>query len=172
MNAKTMEGLIGAGKNMNLVNTPMKVYKEARRKGDTATMERAMGYANDLTDRADAYKSKAEEGMKEEADEMREKEKAEREKRIEARKEDREKLEERINETRGNDTVEISEEGKILQQENLNLKDAGHDEIDVELPGETAANEKTEIERKPVTYTNTGEVSHAVSTSSGYSKII
>lgn len=47
MNTKTMEGLVGARTNMNLMNTPMRVFKEARRKGDTATMERAMGYADE-----------------------------------------------------------------------------------------------------------------------------
>ena len=34
MNTKTMEGLVGARTNMNLVNTPMRVFKEARRKGN------------------------------------------------------------------------------------------------------------------------------------------
>ena len=32
MNTKTMEGLAGAATNMNLMNTPMRVYKEARRR--------------------------------------------------------------------------------------------------------------------------------------------
>ena len=41
MNAKTMEGLAGAGTNMNLLNTPMRVYKEAERRGDLSMMERA-----------------------------------------------------------------------------------------------------------------------------------
>lgn len=172
MNAKTMEGLIGAGKNMNLVNTPMKVYKEARRKGDTAAMERAMGYADDFASRADEYKTKAEEGMKEEAEEIREKEKAEREKRIEARREERKKLEDRMSETRGTDTVEISEEGKILQQENMNPKDTDHVEIETEIPEGTISDTKSETAGKPVTYTKTGEISHAASTSSDYSKII
>ena len=59
MNTKTMEGLVGARTNMNLLNTPMRVYKEARRKGDTGTMERAVGYANDFSDKAEEYKAKA-----------------------------------------------------------------------------------------------------------------
>lgn len=45
MKAKTMEGLVGAKTNMDLLNTPMRVYKEARRRGDMATMDRAMDYA-------------------------------------------------------------------------------------------------------------------------------
>ena len=41
MHAKTMEGLVGARTNMELLNTPFRVYKEARLKGDTAKMEQA-----------------------------------------------------------------------------------------------------------------------------------
>ena len=33
MHAKTMEGLVGARTNVNLMNTPMNVFKETRRKG-------------------------------------------------------------------------------------------------------------------------------------------
>ena len=46
MNTKTMEGLVGARTNIELLNTPFRVFKEARRKGDTETMKRAMGYVN------------------------------------------------------------------------------------------------------------------------------
>ena len=42
MHTKTMEGLIGARTNMEMLNTPFRVFKEARLKGDTAMMERAM----------------------------------------------------------------------------------------------------------------------------------
>ena len=31
MNTKTMEGIVGAKTNMNMLNTPMRVYREARR---------------------------------------------------------------------------------------------------------------------------------------------
>ena len=79
MHTKTMEGLIGARTNMNLVDTPMRVYKEARRKGDLGAMERAMGYANDFKGRAEEYKKVADEGMEKEAEEAKEKEKLERE---------------------------------------------------------------------------------------------
>lgn len=67
MHTKTMEGLIGARTNMDMTNVPMRVFKETRRKGDTATMERAMGYVNDFEDQAYQYKDTAEEDMKEEA---------------------------------------------------------------------------------------------------------
>ena len=93
MHTKTMEGLIGARTNMNMTNVPMRVYKEARRKGDTATMERAMGYVNDFEDRAYQYKDTAEEGMKKEAEEAREKQKQELEETIEKRREERKQLE-------------------------------------------------------------------------------
>ncbi len=93
MHIKTMEGLVGAGTNMNLLDTPMRVFKEARRRGDTATMERAMGYAGEFAGKAQEYKTKAEEGMKEEAENLREKEKLEREKIIEKHREEQEKME-------------------------------------------------------------------------------
>ena len=125
MNAKTMEGLIGAGKNIDLVNTPMKVYKEARRKGDTATMERAMGYANEFAGKAEEYKTQADEGTREDVKEEREKAKSEREKIIEKRRQERRKSEGKIQESRdtGNndilieDTVEFSEKGLALLKE-------------------------------------------------------
>ena len=116
MNTKTMEGIVGAKTNMNMVNTPMRVYREARRKGDTGAMERAMGYAGEYTKKAESYRRETMEGMKEDAEEAREKEKAEREKAIEKRKAEREEAEERIEKIQNQDadTVEISEEGKAL----------------------------------------------------------
>ena len=84
-----MEGLIGARTNMNMTKVPMRVYKEARRKDDFATMERAMGYVNEFENKAYQYKSEADEGMKEEAEESREKEKLAREQAIEKRREER-----------------------------------------------------------------------------------
>lgn len=95
MHTKTMEGLIGARTNMNMTEVPMRVYKEARRKGDTAVMERAMGYVKEFENHAFQYKDEADEGMKEEAREAREKEKQTREETIEKRREERkEKAEE------------------------------------------------------------------------------
>lgn len=152
MHTKTMEGLVGARMNMDLVNTPMRVYKEARYKGDTATMERAMGYACEFTDRADEYKVKADEGMKEEAKAAREKEKAELEKVIQKRKEERDKFEEKMEERKGTDTVEVSEEGKILLKDNRDIENADSSET------------KSDIAKEPVTYTKAGEVSQAEQT--------
>ena len=70
MHTKVMEGIVGARTNMDMVDVPMRVYKEARRKGDTATMERAMGYVNEFEDKAREYKAEADEGMKEGAREL------------------------------------------------------------------------------------------------------
>lgn len=142
MNTKTMEGLVGARTNMNLMNTPMRVYKEARRKGDTAAMERAMGYAGEFSDKAEEYKTKADRGMKEDAEEAREKVESECEEAVLKRKEEREKQEEKMAESRsgdaGTDTLEISEEGKVLAKDNI----------------------KTDAVKAPVTYTKTGEAVH------------
>ncbi len=140
MNTKTMEGLVGARTNMELVNTPMRVYKEARRRGDTATMDRAMGYVSDLEDKAQDYKVKADEGMKADAEEAREEAKAEREKAIERRREEREDR----NAQAGTDTVEISEEGKCLLKHNKETQQS-----DSEVPD-------TDIGKNPMTYSKTG----------------
>lgn len=156
MHTKTMEGLVGARTNMNLMNTPMRVYKEARRKGDSETMERAMGYANECSDRAEEYKAEADEGMKKDAEEAREKARAQREEAIQKRREEREKLEEKIEENGNADTntdtketkgclLEISEEGKILLKDNTGLDSTA------------SAETKTDVVKEPVTYTKTGE---------------
>ena len=149
MNTKTMEGLVGASTNMKLVNTPMRVYKEARRRGDTATMERAMGYVGEFSDRAEEYKAEADKGMEEDAREAREKAKLQREEAVQKRREEREKLEEKIEENRNadtnSDTVEISEDGKVLLKDNIDSDSTGSDE------------RKMDAVKKPVTYTKTGE---------------
>ena len=74
MQAKTMEGLIGARNNINIAHVPVRIYKDAERRGDLATMERAAGYAGEFTLRAEEYKSKADEGMAEEAKEAKKEE--------------------------------------------------------------------------------------------------
>lgn len=149
MHAKTMEGLVGARTNMELLNTPFRVYKEARLKGDTAKMEQAMGYMGDCTEAAYEYKEKADEGMKKDVEEIRRIAEEQREKAIQKRREEREKLEEKIEENRNGDvntdTVEISEEGKVLLKDNIDSGNAGSDEI------------KMDAVKEPVTYTKTGE---------------
>ncbi|MDE7254008.1 MAG: hypothetical protein K2O32_13855 [Acetatifactor sp.] len=169
MHTKTMEGLIGARTNMNLMNTPMRVYKEARRKGDTETMERAMGYAVECSDRAEEYQAEADEGMKKDAEEARKTAKEQREEAIQKRRDEREKLEkkieERIEESRKADAketreclLEISEEGKVLLKDNTGLDNV------------VSAETKTDAVKEPVTYTKTGEtVSAEQSISTGIS---
>lgn len=155
-----MEGLVGARTNINMVNTPLRVFKEARRKGDTATMERAMGYVNEFEEKAEQYKTKADVGMQEDAKAAREKAEAELEKAIEKRKAEREKLEERIEESREasrgtrEDKLEISKDGKALLNENSDLDNIDLDNpVSIETKAETADGVK-----EPVTYTKTGEV--------------
>lgn len=151
MNTKTMEGLIGARTNMNLLNTPMRVYKEARLKGDTAMMERAMGYVGEFSDKAQEYKKETDEGMKKDAEETRKIAKEQREEAIEKRREEREKLEEKIEESRNKDAdtetdsrteaqaakgciLEISEEGKALLKDSMDSDSAASAEIKADIP--------------------------------------
>ena len=116
MKAGTMEGLIGAGINMKMVDTPMRVYKEARRKGDLGAMERAMGYASEFQDTAYDYKEKAEKELRKEMEENREEQQRERE----------EALAERQKETKSpqTDSLVISPEGNKLLEENRPNPDA------------------------------------------------
>ncbi len=153
MHTKTMEGLAGASTNVKLLNTPFHVYKDAERRGDTAVMERAMGYVGEFAEKSEDYQKKAEKGMKEDAKEAREKAKTEQENAIRKRKEEREEQEKRIAESRNEDTdtVSVSESGKAALDEKTDLIQTGADNsISVE---ETADAVKTE----PVIYTKTGE---------------
>lgn len=145
MHIKTMEGIAGADTNRKLMETPMRVYKEARRRGDTQVMERAMGYVSDFSHKADDYVEKTKEGMKEEAEALREQAKEETEKAMEERREERENLKERASESNKTDTAQISEEGNALARENMsrNL--------------EKSAESGEEVEKKPVIYTKAGE---------------
>ena len=153
MHTKTMEGLAGANMSMKLLNTPLSVYKEAERKGDTAVMERAMGYVGEFADKAEDYQKIAEKGMKEDAREAREKVKTEQENAIQKRKEEREVKEKRIAESRNGDTdtVSISESGKAASDEKSASVQAGTDnDISVEETVDA-------IKMEPIIYSKTGE---------------
>lgn len=158
MNTKTMEGLVGARTNMELLNTPFRVYKEARLKGDTAKMEQAMGQMSDCCEAAYEYKEEADDGMKKDAREARKKAEEQREEAIQKRREERKKLEERTTENRNDDTntdnVEISEEGKVLLEENTDLDNGS---LDNPVCAETKIN-TDDMAKKPVAYTKTGGV--------------
>ena len=159
MHTKTMEGLAAASTNVKLLNTPFHVYKDAERRGDTAVMERAMGYVGDFAEKAEDYQKKAEKGMKEDAKEAREKAKTEQENAIRKRREEREELEKRIAESRNGDTdtVSVSESGKAALDGKTDSVQTGADNgISVE---ETA----DAIKMEPVIYTKTGEASKSQS---------
>ena len=64
-----MKGLIGANMNVKLAETPMRVYSEAEAKGDTGAMERAMGYAEEFSQKAKECSDEAKEAMKSEVKE-------------------------------------------------------------------------------------------------------
>lgn len=161
MRTKTMEGLIGAGVNMDLMNVPVRVYKEARRKNDLGTMERAMGYAQDFAKEAEKYKASAEEGMKEDAEDAKEKAKEALEETIEKRKNERKEMQAEIEEKQkaesadakgsagedatgaaiagtGTDSLEVSSEGRIL--------------------AENIAKPDVCLQNKPVIYSKSGEI--------------
>lgn len=150
MNTTTMEGLVGGSTSANLMTTPMQVYEGARRRGDTATMERSLKYAGELADEAEEYQTKTDKGMKEDAKQAKEKEKLEREKLIQKRREEHKKLEEKIDEnesTKENtDIAEISEEGKAELKASMDLDNEGIQET------------KTDAVKESVVYTKTGEV--------------
>lgn len=150
MNTKTMEGLIGAGANMKLVDTPMRVYKEARRKGDTAAMERAMGYASELGNKADEYRVQAETGTKEDAKEAREKAELEREKAIERRRDEhrtpeeqletrRDKHRNRADRVKGTETTDDISENRPT--ENTNPADSIIDTVEISDAGRALLNQ-------------------------------
>lgn len=121
MHIKTMEGLVGARTNQDLLKVPMRVYKDARRRGDMAVMERAMEYASDFAGKAKEYQAEAEEGMEEEAEEAKENAKIASEQAIEKRKDAQEQIDENL--TAKTDSLELTEEGKVLSENNMSQKE-------------------------------------------------
>ncbi len=157
MHTKTMEGLAGASMNMKLLNTPFRVYKDAERRGDTAVMERAMGYVGEFADQAEDYQKKAEKGMKEDAKEAGEKAKTEQENAIQKRKDQREEMEKRIAESRNGDTDTVS----INESEKA---DGKTDSVQTGADNGISAEETADaIKMKSVIYTKTGEASKSES---------
>lgn len=168
MHAKTMEGLIGARTNIELLNTPLRVYKEARLKGDTDKMEQAMGYMKDFHEDAYEYKEVADEGMKKDAEEARKTEKEQREDAIRKRREEREKLEKK---TEGNRDAEAGTDAKetgAFEETRACLLETKACPLEtraciLEISGEgkvlsAGSNvRKTDAAKEPVTYTKTGE---------------
>lgn len=166
MHTKTMEGLIGARTNMELLNTPFRVFKEARLKGDTAMMERAMGYMNECEEDAYEYKEVADEGMKKDVEETRKIAEEQREEMIKNRREEREEQQKKLEEERKEkqnqkqtDTVEISEEGKVLLKGSTAPESDAADSMDSETVDlDAAAPAKPKADLEPVFYSSAGTV--------------
>ncbi len=119
MKAGSMEGLIGATMSMQMADTPIRVYKQAERKGDTATMERAMGYAEDMTQQAYDYTDMAKEELRKEMKEEREEQKVQQEEKIEEHREEaKEQREAATVQATDKDTVSISVEGQKVSSAN------------------------------------------------------
>lgn len=145
---------------MELLNTPFRVFKEARLKGDTAMMERAMGYMNECEEDAYEYKEVADEGMKKDAEETRKIAEKQREEMIKNRREEREEQQKKLEEEREKnkadkivDTVEISEDGKVLLKENTAVESGAVDGVEADganPDGETKGKPKADLE--PVFY--------------------
>lgn len=152
MIAKTTGNLIGANVAMDEIRTPMKVFKEARARGDTATMKRAMGYVEAFNEDAWEYKAKADEALKEEAVEAKEKERLEREELAERIKENHTETEEKLEEACKSP---VSESPSEPQEE----KDGdGNTDSEIELSTEHTDVELTKsASDAPVTYTKTGK---------------
>lgn len=146
MRAKTMEGLIGARTNMELMNTPFRVFKEARRKGDVAKMKQAMGYMNECQEDANEYKAIADDGMKEDAEDTRKIAEKQREEMIKNRREER-------------------EEGKVLLKENTTTESSVADgtETDGTNPDD-GTNRKPKVDFEPVFYSSAGTVEQSEDT--------
>ena len=126
MKAGSMEGLIGASNNIKLADVPMRVYREAERRGDTSTMERAMGYASDFTQKAYEYKEKAQDELIKELKEERSEQQVKQDEAVEKSKQEVKADIEQISVEAGLDHMDdviISEEGiKCLEQQSENGK--------------------------------------------------
>lgn len=156
MIARTAEGLIGANVAMKEIRTPMKVYKEARARGDTAVMKRAMGYVENCSDDAWEHKAKADEGLKQEAVEAKEKAQHDREELEQRLKENRRETEKRIEEARN---------GENAAEAAVNAAQNTSEEVKTELDNPLEVSETTAEAAQaaadpsvPVTYTKNGDI--------------
>lgn len=146
MNTKMIEGLVGASNNMSLTNVPMKVFNEARLKGEVDVMDRSMKYVGKSIQKVKEYSETTDAGMKEEVENAREKKKLEDEKALEALnstsldKSEKAKVS-GVNE----DVLELSEEGRAILEEKLSPRPKGMDNNS----------------EKPLIYTKAGEVGKA-----------
>ena len=138
MQAGSMNAFMGASSNLELVNTPMKVFKEARARRDTEVMKRAMGYVTEFGKNAEKNADKLGEETIKETREARKQQEIEREQAIEeARQKNKTEREQAINDTekptveptettdataadkKTNDRVEMSESGRAAITEHM-----------------------------------------------------
>lgn len=152
MIAKTADGLIGANVAMNEIRTPMRVFKEARAKGDQATMDRAMGYAEKLNTAAMENKEQTDAALKQEAKENQAKAEQQREELAQRIRESRKEAEERLK--NADDTSELTVEGASEGKGSEAGKISENTEEMLPLHSET-------VESVPVTYTKSGDVKPA-----------
>ena len=159
MNTKTMEGIAGAKTNMNMVNTPMRAYREARRKGDTGAMERAMGYTVEFQEQAEDYSEKAQEGMEEDARLAGEKAELQRQQMAEERRTKRDAERERLESLRAADgaqakgTGEVRAESANVETEKTKQVPSINDTVEISREGKALL----EAERGRTVNTSTGE---------------
>lgn len=128
MKAGSMEGLIGADVNLKMSQTPMRVYREAERRGDTEAMKRAMGYVTDFQEKAYEYSDRSQEELAGELKEEREEQEA----RLEQARERKKEAKESAEKTQENNTpiephtdrVEISKEGEEALKNNAGTEES------------------------------------------------
>ena len=138
MQAGSMKAFMGASTNLKLINTPMKVFKEAEARGDTEVMKRAMGYVTDFEGNAQKDADKLGEETVKETREARKQQEIEREQAIaKARQKNRLEREQALNsaekptveptetadettaDKKANDSVELSDSGKAAIAEQM-----------------------------------------------------
>lgn len=137
LNASVTKNMIGASTYMKMGNVAMGIYKQAENKGDTKTMKRALGYADNSMNVADQCKEDAKDALETAQKQATKQEKAQQEANIKKKTEkasrinelkQKAEMEERIknsqqtnSQTAGNatptDTIEISNDGKATAQE-------------------------------------------------------
>ncbi len=159
MHVKTMAGLTGARTNMELARVPMRVYKEARRRGDLSAMERAMGYTVEFQEQAEDYSEKAQEGMEEDARLAGEKAELQRQQMAEERRTKRDAERERLESLRAADgaqakgTGEVRAESANVETEKTKQVPSINDTVEISREGKALL----EAERGRTVNTSTGE---------------
>lgn len=128
MKIGSMQGLLSAAANMKLAMTPMRIYQEAELKGDTETMERAMGYASDFQTKTNEYSDKAQEELAKELKEERKEQEIEREQATLKRRAELKEYNEKLQNSNKSDiqiadSVEFSEEVKAALKNNVHTEE-------------------------------------------------